>query len=157
MSSVCGSCARESAEAHDGHRDGDAGLLGERAQLFAGIAADDAAAGVDDRPLGQLDRRGDLVDLLGLGARVLHAEAGQIGLGVVIGHRLVQLHVFRHVDEHRSLPAGRGDDERLVHDAGDVVHVGHQVVMLGDAAADFDDRRFLERVGADHLGAAPGR
>ena len=44
--------------------DGDAGLLGERAELFAGVAADDAAAGVDDRPLGQLDRRGDLLEFV---------------------------------------------------------------------------------------------
>ena len=88
----------------------------------------------------------------GLRLRVLDAEAGQIGLGVVVGHRLVLLDVLRHVDEHRSLPAGRGDDERLLHHAGDVVHVGHQVVMLGDAAADFDDRRFLKGVGADDLG-----
>ena len=52
--------AGKRAEAHHGHRHGDAGLLGERAELFAGIAADDAAAGVDDRPLGELDGRGDL-------------------------------------------------------------------------------------------------
>ena len=67
------------------------------------------------------------------------------------------LDVLRHVDQHRPWPAGRGDDERFLHHAGDVVHVGHQVMVLGDAAADFDDRRFLERVAADDVGAAPGR
>ena len=56
--------AGKRAEAHHGHGHGDAGLLGQRAQLFAGLAADDAAAGVDHRPLGELDRRGDLLDLL---------------------------------------------------------------------------------------------
>ena len=76
---------------------------------------------------------------------------------VVVGHALGLLHVLGHVDEHRARPAGGGDEERFLHDAGDVGHVGHQVVMLGDAAADFDDRRFLERVGADDFGAAPGR
>ena len=35
--------------------------------------------------------------------------------------------------------------------------VGHQVMVLGDAAADFDDRRFLKGVGADHVRSAPGR
>ena len=80
--------AGKRAEAHHGHRDGDAGLLGERAQLFARFAADDAAAGVNHRPLGQLDRRGDLANLLRLRPRVFHSEAGQVGRGVVVGHRL---------------------------------------------------------------------
>ena len=68
-----------------------------------------------------------------------------------------QLHVLRHVDQHRARPAGGGDVKRFPHHAGNVVDVGDQVMVLGDAAADFDDRRFLERIGADDVRAAPGR
>jgi hypothetical protein len=42
--------------------------------------------------------------------------------------------------------------KRFAHDARQIVDVGHQVMVLGDAAADFDDRRFLKGVGADHRG-----
>ncbi len=85
--------------------------------------------------------------------RVFSLEAGQIGRDVVVGHGFVQLDVFGNVDEHRTLPAGHRDDKRFLHHAGQVGHIGHQIVMLGDPATDFDDRRFLERVAADDFGA----
>ena len=47
-----------------GHRDGDARLGGELAQLFGRIRGDDAAAAIDDRPRAGLDRGQHLVDLL---------------------------------------------------------------------------------------------
>ncbi len=70
--------AADGAQAHHGRRDGDAGLVDERAQLFAGVRGDDAAAGVNHRPLRLLDRRGDLCDLLRLGQAVLDLVAGQV-------------------------------------------------------------------------------
>ena len=118
----------------------------------AGVAADDAAAGVDHRPLGALDRRRHLRDLLGLGLALFDVIARQVHRRVVVGHDLRLLHVLRHVDQHRARPARRGDVKRLAHDAGHVVDVGHQIMVLGDAAADFDDRRFLKGIGADHGG-----
>ena len=144
--------AGKRAETHHGRRHRDAGLLGELAQLVARVRADDAAAGVNDRALGELDRRRDLANLLGLRLRFLHLETGQIRLDIVVGHGLVHLHILRHIDQHRALAAGGGDDERFLHDAGHVVHIGHKIMMLRDAAADFHDRRFLERVGADDPG-----
>ena len=95
----------------------------------------------------------DLRDLLGPGLPQLAVVAGQVHRRVVVGHDLRLLHVLGHVDEHRARPAGGGDVKRLLHHAGHVLDVGHQVVVLGDAAADFDDRRFLEGVGADDGGA----
>ena len=68
---------------------------------------------------------------------------------IVVGDRLLQLDILRNVDEHRSRAAGGRHVKRLPHHAGDVADVGHQVMVLGDAAADLDDRRFLKGVRAD--------
>ena len=52
--------AGKSAQAHQGHGDGDARLAHQLAQLLAGVGGDDAAAGIDHRPLAaQLDGRGN--------------------------------------------------------------------------------------------------
>ena len=140
-------------EPHQGHGDGDAGLPGERAEILGGIRGDHAAAGVDHRPLGPLDGGGDLLDLLGgRGLPLLGLVARQVHLDLIVGHDLRELDVFGQVDEHRPGAAGRGDVKRLLHHAGDVVGVGDQVVVLGDAAADLHHRGLLERVGADHAG-----
>ena len=76
--------------------------------------------------------------------------ARQVHGRVVVGHDLRQLDIFWQVDEHRAGAAGRRDVKGLPHHAGDVVGVGHEVVVLRDPAADLDDRRLLEGVGADH-------
>jgi hypothetical protein len=59
--------------------------------------------------------------------------------------------VLRDIDQHGAGTAGGGDVERFPHHARQVVHVGHQVVVFGDAAANLDDGGFLEGVGADYL------
>jgi len=43
--------ARKTAQAKERQGDGDAGALGERLEVGRRVAGDDAAAGVDDRPL----------------------------------------------------------------------------------------------------------
>src|SRR5690606_27629013 len=65
--------------------------------------------------------------------------AGELRQGDVLGN----------VDEHRSGPAGGGDGERFVDDAGQVPGVLDQVVVLGDGPGDADDVRLLEGVGPD--------
>ena len=112
-----------------------------------------------------LDGRDDLFDLFrrglfsfGVIARQVHRR---IPVDVPLKRR--QLDVLREVDQDRSRPAGLRQIERLLDDPRDIaerlLHVfrcapverGDHVVVLGDRAADFDDRGFLKGVGADHF------
>ena len=144
---------RKCSQTHERHRDGDAGLADELPQLVGGVAGDHAAAGIDNRPLGPLDGRGHLGDLLGPGGRRFGAIAGEVEGDVVVGYHVCELDVFRQVDEDGPRTAGDGDVKGLPHHAGDVIGVGHEVVVFCDRAADLDDRRLLEGVGADYARA----
>jgi hypothetical protein len=68
-----------------------------------------------------------------------------------------ELHVLRNIDHDRTRPAGRGDAERLVQNARQIVDVLHQPVVLGAGPRDADRIAFLERVIADQRASAPGR
>ncbi len=145
-----GVIAGESAQAHDRGGHGNAGLADQFEEFLAGVGRDYAASGINDRALGIADPGGDFFDFLGLGPFVSHVIARQLHGIVVVGRGLLELDVFGQIDQHRSWPAGRGHVKGLANHAGDVVDVGHQVMMFCDAAADFDDGRFLKGVGADH-------
>ena len=60
------------------------------------------------------------------------------------------LDVFGNVDQHRAGPASRSDMKRLFDDPRKIGDIGHQIVVFGNRTTDFDDRRFLECVRADH-------
>ena len=128
-------------------------LATNSANSACGAGGDDAAAGVDHRPLGLPDQFGQRGDLPGAGPGLAGAIAGQIHGNVVVGHGPGKLHVLGKIDQHRAGPLRGGDVKRLTHHPRHVGHVGHQAVVLGDAAADLDDGRFLEGVAADHGGA----
>jgi len=78
---------------------------------------------------------------------------GEVDGLVPIRHGELLLDVFGDVDEDRAGAAGGGDEEGFGDDAGNVVDVEDEVVVLGDGSGDFDDGGFLEGVGANH---APG-
>ena len=65
--------------------------------------------------------------------------ARAVGLVLVVGRASIgavcELHVLRHVDDHRAGPAVRGDVERLVQDARQILDRLHEVVVLGAVAA----------------------
>lgn len=63
-----------------------------------------------------------------------------------------ELHVLRHVDQHRARPARGRDVECLVQDLGEIVDVAHQPVVLGAGTRDAHGVAFLERVIADQMG-----
>ena len=142
--------ARKTAQAVQRGGHGDSQLAGQRGQLLGRVGGDHAAARVEHRPLGGLQQLRHRGDFLGRGAMLARQIAGQLHRGVVVRHRLHVLHVLGNIDQHRAGPAAGGHVERLAHHPGNVVHVGYQRMVLGDAAADFDDRRLLEGVGADH-------
>ena len=112
---------------------------------------DDAAAGVEHRALGrgdQLDRGADGV-LVGLHLRAVGLVLDVLGADIVAGG---ELHVLRNVDHDRAGTAVGGDIEGLVQDAREVVHVLHQVIVLGAGPRDADRVAFLEGVVADEMG-----
>src|SRR5690606_24267859 len=144
----------EAAQAHQGvgHREAEAVRHGR--QQFAGVAADDAAAGVDHRALGLHQFLYRLADLAGMATR--HRR---VGAHLDLFRELVrQLHlrgglVFRDIDQHRAGAAGGGDIERLAHDLGNVLGAADHEAVLHDRAADADHVGFLEGVIADPVRA----
>ena len=109
---------------------------------------DDPAAGVDDRPLGpghQLHRSVDQPDiafdpwLVALDADLVRPDIDPAGVDHVLGQ----------IDHHRSGAAMGGDVKRLVQDAGKVIDVLDQVVVLGAGSGDTRGIGLLEGVVAD--------
>ena len=155
----------ERTPGHERRHDPDVGELGQLAQRLGRPGLEDAAAGVDHRPLGGEDQLGSVLDLAGmpLGRRLV---AGQARRDLLVA-RPVPLHrgarvgrvddVLGDVDQHRTGTPGRGDVERLTDDAGDVGGVGDQVVVLRDRHRDAGRVALLERIGADRaVGHLPG-
>ena len=144
---------RIGAEAHQRRRDRIAGHAHELAQQLGRSPPriDHAAAGVEDRPLGlgdQIDRGAD-GRRVALGARTVAYALDLLRADIGAGR---ELHVLGNVDEHRAGPAVRGDVERLVQDAGEIVDVLDQPVVLGRRPRDADGVAFLEGVVADEMG-----
>ena len=87
----------------------------EFAEFGGGVGGDDAAAGIDERPLGFLDQLGGAADLAGV-AFGEDLVAGQVdgGDGLVVALRLEA--VLGDIDEDRAGASGGGDVEGLVDD-----------------------------------------
>ena len=144
---------RKGAEPHQGRGDGKAGELEEFAQEVAGGTAgiDDAAAGVEQRPLGgrhHVDRLLDLVEValdLRPVAAVLEFPRPEI-------FALGELNVLGNVDHDRAGPAAGGNMERLVQRARQVSDVLDQVIVFRARPGDADRVAFLERIVADEMG-----
>ena len=144
---------RNRPDSQQRHGDRDAGALGEFADLPHRSRDEDAVPGEDDRALRPVDefRR---PPQLGFRRPGFGPVAGKIHLPearTLRGEGL--LGVLRDVHQHRSRTAGAGDVERLVERRRDVVHIGHQVVVLGDGQGDAGHVRLLEGVGADERAA----
>ena len=140
----------QGAEAHQGADGGRVGELDELAQLGRGVGGDDAAARVDQRPLGFPDHLRGAADLAGV-AFGEDLVAGQVDGG---DRRVVALRledVLGDIDQHRAGTAAGGDVERLVDDLRQFVELLDQEVVLGAGARDAEGVGFLERVAADEL------
>ena len=141
---------RERAQPHQSHRHRDARNADEFPQFLARVGRNHPTATVDQRPLGHLDRCDHLVDLLRLGVRRHRVPvARQVHRHIPIGLDLLQLDVFRQIDQHRPRTPRCRDVEGFLHHARQIGYVRHQVVMLRNAAAHLDNRRLLERIRAD--------
>ena len=144
---------REGAEAHQRGGNGNAGHGLQFAQQFrgAGSGIDDTATGIEDGRRGghdEIDNRSDRISVwlgLRLVGRFVDAVLADIGA-------CCELDVLRNVDDDRAGATGGGDQEGLVHDAGEIVHVGDEVIVLGTGARDADRVALLKGIGADQMG-----
>ena len=145
---VLGMAVGERAACHQRRHDRDAGQLGQVQQLVGRLTTDDAATDVEHRLARLGDELGRFPDLsvVRLGVRLV---PGQFELRRPGERALALEHVLGDVDEHWPGASAGGDVERLGDDAGDVVAVAHQEVVLGDRHRDAGDVGFLERVRAD--------
>mmetsp|Transcript_8550 Transcript_8550/g.14732 ORF Transcript_8550/g.14732 Transcript_8550/m.14732 type:complete len:568 (+) Transcript_8550:1011-2714(+) len=133
------------------------GCLHKLAQLLGRIQA--TTADVQHRLLRCGQRLDDLLQhQVGRARRRQAAEvASELQLLVPVGDRQHLLDVLGDVHEHGPGPPGVREQERLAHHAGEIVDVGHEVVVLRDLAGDLHDGSLLEPVGADHgAGHLPG-
>ena len=139
------------SQAVHGHRHGNARLGGELAQLFMGIRGQHPPSAVDDGPLAARDGRDDLADRLRRRRR-RQVVPGQVHRHIVIrvGYQGV-LNVLGDIDQDRAGPAGIGDMKCFLHHPCNVPGTLHQVVMLGDRAADFGHWRFLKGISANDV------
>ena len=64
---------------------------------------------------------------------------------------LGELHILGNIDDNRARPAMSGHIEGLVQDSGEVIHVLHEVIVLGAGPGDADSVAFLEGVVADQV------
>src|SRR5690606_36015791 len=110
---------------------------------------DDAAARIEDRPLGrrhQLDRCLDRLQVALQLRRVALVDHGLAGWGVGAGR---ELDILRDVDHDRTGTTGLGDAEGFMDNPGKLVDVLDEPVVLGARPRDADRVAFLEGVGAD--------
>ena len=138
---------REASEAEQrgGHRN--AGLLGELAQERRRSRHQNSLPREDQGPLGRVDQQGCPGD--GVGSRRRNRAAARRPRRqprVEARHSL--LRVLGDVHQHRTRPAGAGDEEGLAEGGGDVLGARDQVVVLGDRQRDAGDVRLLEGVAA---------
>lgn len=144
----------EGPQAHEGGDHGDSRPLGKGQKLPVGVLG--PTPHHQDRPLRLLQGIQSPFDLLGvaLGGGLV---PGKLQLHVKGTGEFRQLHILGQIDQHRPRPPAGGDVEGLPHHPGDVVHLLHQVVVLGDGHGHPGDVRLLEGVGSDEgPGDVPG-
>ena len=124
--------------------------LHEVAQFVAGIGRDNAAARIDERPLGFPDHLRGAADLAG----VAFGEdfiAGQMDgrHRRVVGPGLEN--ILSDIDQHGTGPAAGGNIESFVNGLRQVRDVLDQKIVLGGRARDAESVGLLKRVAADQL------
>ena len=143
--------AREGVEAHQGQRHRGCGQLGEGPEFGRRHRPEHPAARQQNGPLRGRQGLGGAPDLDGVpgGYRTVSPQFDMIRVpewGSVVQD------ILRKVNQHRARLAGRGDIEGLLDDPRELLHVPHQVVVLGAGPGDADDVGLLERIVPDHRG-----
>ena len=112
---------RETAERHESADGGEIGQFDQFAEFGRRVGRDDAAARIDERPLGFPDQLRGAADLAGV-AFGEDLVAGQVD-GIdrrVVAARLED--VLRDIDQHGAGTAAGGDVESFVDDLRQLLH-----------------------------------
>ena len=147
---VHGVAVAQHAGGHQGMGGGNVRLVDQLLQLGAAAVGVGAAAEVDNGTLGPVDDLSNLTHgdgvILGAGGRRLEGRSrGVFGAGAG--------HVLGNVHQNGAFAAGLGNAEGLPHGVGQLFHMAHHEVVLGDGHGDAGDIHFLEAVLADQIGA----
>ena len=109
-----------------------------------------AAARIENRSLGSQHEINGLLNRIRIcrESRMIRAMTHTI-LALIGPFR--ELHVLRNVDNHRPGTTGRRHIKGFVDYPGQIVHVAHEIVVLGTTAGDTDRVAFLKRIGANEM------
>ena len=140
---------RDAANRHHRVRARDIRLLHQREQILARVRRGDAAAVVNDRTLGRGEYFGYLPQLRFRDFRLLHLYGGGCGHIFAYGGR----YILRYIDKDGAGPVRIGDAERFAQRIGQLFHITHDEVVLGNRHRDAGYVYFLKAVPADQTGA----
>ena len=130
---------------HQGISRRDLGLLQQVAQGLAGSCAAHAAAKVDQRALGRIDKIRCPLDLLRVEGG--HGADGLRLFGGELAYR--RRHVLGDIHQHRALAAALCNTEGRAHGIGQLFHPAHREIVLGDGHCDALNVGFLKAVPPD--------
>ena len=145
--------SRHRAQAHQGQRHRKARHIHQSRQQFrrARTGVDDAAAAIQDRPLGVGHYRHGLFDQVPVGTRFRLISLVHDVLGRDVGAH-AERDILRQIDQHRAWPAAAGDVECLVDGARQIGGALHKIVVLGARPGDAGGVALLKGVVADQVG-----
>ena len=140
----------KAAETHEGEDGGRVEEFDQFAQVGGGVGRDDAAAGIDEGPLGFPDQLRGAADLAGVafGEDLVAGQMDGSDRSIVA---LGLENILRDIDQHGAGAAAGGDVERLVNDLRQVFQFLDQIVVLGAGARDAEGVGLLESVAADEF------
>ena len=128
-----------------------AGGCHDLADKFRRIGRNDAAACHQYRLLCFFKRGNSLIDVRFIPGKICFVTP-QMNFCRILKINFCTEHVRRNINKHRTRPTGRSNQERFFNDAGQVLNLFYQIVMLGNRGCNTGDIRFLERIPADGPG-----
>ncbi len=135
---------------HHGRNHRDPRPLGEDPQLLLRLGGKNAAARTDQGPFSLLQGGQHPFNLAGmpLAAGLIAADFRFFRIGKI---QLGFLHIHRDINQNRAVPPSRGNMERLLKDARDVLRPLDQVAVFDKGLAGAGDIRFLEHIPAQQV------
>ena len=129
--------------AHECRYNRHAGSCHNLTDKFRRIGRNDAAACHQYRLLCFFKRGNSLVDVRFIPGKICFVTP-QMNFCRILKINFRTEHVRRNINKHRTRPPGRSNQERFFNDAGQILNLFYQIVMLGNRGCNTGDIRFLE-------------
>ena len=142
---------RYRAFAHECRYNRHAGSCHNLTDKLRRIGRNDAAAGHQYRLLCFFKRGNCLVDVRFIPGKICFVTP-QMNFCRILKINFRTEHVRRNINKHRTRPPGRSNQERFFNDAGQILNLFYQIVMLGNRGCNTGDIRFLKRIPANGPG-----